>query len=1194
MKKDYIDKFKAINNQKLTLRFLSVLILVLFCEWLPVRAGEIETQQVKISLTLKNVSLTQAFNEIEKKSDFVFALADDVGKEALKKVSVDFSAASIEDILKKVLENTNLTYKMLEKQIVIYRNKEQLSTPVAAVKEVTQANTTIKGRVTDRAGEPIIGASVRLKGQENIGTITDIEGYFTLNVPRNAVLLISYVGYKQVDYPVKTPNNIKIVMSEDTELLNEVVVVGYSSQKKETLTGSIATLDNKELVASTTANLSNSLVGRVPGIVANQASGEAGDNASTIRIRGVATLNDGGKDPLIVIDGVQSTIETMNALDPNEISSISVLKDASSTAVYGVKGANGVIIVSTRRGSLGAPKISLSYRYGVTQLTSKLKMLNSYQYALFRNEAIRNDMEPGNYSYLFTDDELWKFQNNRDYTPEEVANLALTPAQKEALLNSEALYYGSHDYYNEQFGALSPQQQYNINISGGTDRMKYFVSLGAFNQLGVFKNAEYEGADVNSKYNRYNVRSNLDIDIHKNLKLSVDFGGQFEEKQGILDKDGSTESYNRHKEMLVNILCNPPYVGPGMVDGKLVSSFSKYNNPLSGKGASGFSPIANLLTREVLQNKTSNINMTARLDHSMDYLTEGLSLSGTISYSDVYTKGTSIRKWVPTYSACRNPENPSEILLFGGAEQPTTVSDNVHNNKWNRLYLEAKINYSRTFGKHAVTGLLLYNVQTTRYPGLQYNVPSNLIGTAGRFTYRYDERYLAEFNMGYNGSENFPEGKRFGFFPAYSLGWIVSNESFFPKHAWVSWLKLRGSYGEVGNDQIGGRRFLYLPSTWQNGGNYIGGGYYFGNTNGSAKDPYYTGASESVVGNPDVTWERAKKLNAGIDLYMFENRLTLVADYFHEKRDNILWNLGTVPSIVAATLAPTNIGKVSNKGYELTIGWSDKIRDFNYSISGNVSYADNKIEYMDEPSHPYEWMNTTGFSLGQYKGFRTDGFYNNQQEASNRPYIDLDGNHVRPGDIRYIDIDGDGVINAQDRTPIGYSNLPKFTFGSTINLEYKGFSLSVLFTGSYKGSLPMTSFYILNPFYMVNGNALEFQYDGRWTPEKAEQGITPTFPRASVRTYDSQNGAMNELWLRSTQFFRLKNVEIGYNFTKLGKLKKIGMSGIRVFVNGNNLYTWGSKLIDGYDPEQLDSGGATDGYLYPPTRTYNFGVNVQF
>ena len=317
---------------------------------------------------------------------------------------------------------------------------------------------------------------------------------------------------------------------------------------------------------------------------------------------------------------------------------------------------------------------------------------------------------------------------------------------------------------------------------------------------------------------------------------------------------------------------------------------------------------------------------------------------------------------------------------------------------------------------------------------------------------------------------------------------------------------------------------------------------------------------------------------------MFNNNLTVVADYFEERRANILWPLGTVPGIVAAELAPANIGKVHNRGYELSVGWNDRINDFTYGLGVNLAYAKNKIEYMDEPSYPYEWMNTTGFAIGQYKGFRMDGFYNNQQEASNRPYVDLDGNHVRMGDIRYVDIDGDGVINAQDRTPIGYSNLPLYTASSTVSLGYKGLSLSLLFTGSYGGSMPMSSFYILNPFYMVRGNALQFQYDGRWTPEKAEQGITPTFPRASVRNYDSQNGAMNDLWLRSTQFIRLKNAELAYTFQNVGKLRTIGISNVRVFLNGNNLLTWGSKLIDGFDPEQSDTGGASEGYLYPPRK----------
>ena len=1060
---------------------------------------------------------------------------------------------------------------------------------------------TISGVIIDeKTKEPIIGASIVTEKDKALGTISDYLGKFQLSLPQDInVLQVSYLGYATQRIELKGRSQLEIILQEDVQMISEVVVVGYGTQKKETLTGAITVIGNKELVQTPTANISNALVGRIPGISAIQSSGEPGDNASTIRIRGMATLNDAGNDPLIVIDGIQSTMSTLNALDANEIQNISVLKDASSTAVYGVKGANGVIIVTTKRGESGAPKISLSYRYGVSQLASKLKMLGSYEYALFRNEAIRNDMDTGKNSFIFSDDDLWKFKNNRDYTPAEIAAMNLTPEQKTALANSPAFYYSSHDYYAEQFGASSPQQQFNVNISGGGDRMRYFTSVGYFSQDGVFNNSQYAGMNANSSYNRYNVRSNLDIDVVKNLKLSVQFGGQFEDKAGIMGADGTTDSYSRHKEMLVMIFSTPPFRGPGLVDNKLVSTFVTNLNPLQSKGGGDYSPAAYLLTRPMLSQNISTLNSTAILKHTMDYLTPGLSISGTISYNDVYQKGVVTQQWVPTYSAARNPENPNEILFFGGVTQPTNVYENKYNdtelnNKWNRIYLEAKIDYVRTFGKHAITGLVLYNAQKTRDPSLAYNVPEGLLGWVGRATYMYDNRYLAEFNIGYNGTENFPPGKRFGVFPAYSLGWIITNEKFFPKNDLLTWVKIRGSYGEVGNDQIGGRRFMYLPNTWLYAGQNPGNGYYFGNTNGSSMDPYYTGSYESTIGNPNVTWERAKKVNIGAEIKMFKDRLSFVGDLFQEKRDNILWYLGTVPGIVAATLPPANIGKVSNKGYEIQLSWNDRINNFDYGISANVSYARNKIEYEDEASYPYDWMNETGFSLGQYKGFKSEGFYNNDAEASNRPYVGIDGNKVQAGDIRYVDIDGDGVIDANDKVPIGYSNLPQYTFGSTINLGYKGFYATVLFTGSYKGSMPMTSFYILNPFYMTNGAALQFQYDGRWTPEKVVEGIVPTFPRASLRNYDTQNGAMNDLWLRSSQYIKLKNVEIGYNFTKLGSLKRMGLSGVRVYVNGNNLYTWCSKLIDGYDPEQMDSGGASDGYLYPPMKNYNFGVNVQF
>ena len=1195
MNKSSIEETGYLNNLKHVLKIMRITLFLLFFCILFSSASNSYSQ--KITIKSGTTSIKRVCEEIEKNSEYIFVFSDNCEKLLDKKVNVDANSKNVTELLNALFSNTNLTYTILDKQIVVYESKE--NNPVKEVERIVSENTIqqpdrkqITGHIVDVKGLNVIGASIVEVGTTN-GTVSDVNGYFSLNVKNDATLRIRHIGC--IEQNINTSDGIifNIVLNEDTQALSEIVVVGYSSQKKETLTGAIATIKNEDLLTSTNANISNILVGRVPGISSTQASGEAGQNAAKLKIRGVATFNSSGQDPLIVIDGIQSSAEIFNALDPNEIDNISILKDASSTAVYGVKGANGVIIVTTKRGKSGSPKINVTYRYGLSRLASILKTVNSYDYAVFRNEAINNDKISGNYQFLFTEDELWKFKNNKDFTPEEVEAMPIPNEDKQLLKNSPALYYRSNNPVKDVFGGIAPQSQFNINFTGGENKFDYFVSLGHFAEEGVLNNSTYEGMDVNSKYNRYNVRSNIDVKVNKRMKILLDFGGQLHESDGTLASEG-TSMYFRYRELWNGIFGNPPYSGPGILDGKLVSGYSQETNPLANKGANGYSPVGVMLSRNMLKKRTSNMNITGKLEFDLDFIIKGLSLSGTISYNDTYSKGTMYNKEVPTYKVTRNPENQSEILFFGGTTGPYSVSDNLYNNKWNRLYLESKLFYSNTFDKHAVTGLLLYNVQTTKYPSLQYNVPQNLIGTASRITYAYDNRYFGEFNMGYNGSENFPEGKRFGFFPSFSAGWIISEEDFFPENVFISWLKTRFSYGFVGNDQIGGDRFLYLPNSWRSGGYWVLGGYPFGNTNGSYADPHYSGYMEDEVGNPHVTWEKAQKSNLGIDIYMFDNRLTFTGDYFQEKRNNILWNRGTIPGIVAADLAPANIGKVSNKGYELAIGWKDQLSHFLYGITFNLSYAKNKILFMDEPSHPYEWMNTTGFSIGQYKGYQMEGFYNNEEEASNRPYIEFDGNKVAPGDVRYIDINGDGKINAQDQTPLGYPNLPLYSFSSNIVFGYKGLSMNILLNGSRGGSILMNSLYISNPFYTVHGNALQYQFDGRWTPEKVEQGITPTFPKASIRTIDSQNGVVNDIWLNSTQFIRLKNIELAYTFTNLGRLKNIKLSSIKIYANGMNLFTWGAKLIDGYDPEQAASAESTEGFLYPPTKSCNFGINFQF
>lgn len=1064
----------------------------------------------------------------------------------------------------------------------------------ASISVIAQEKINIQGTVVDEQSAPLVGATIVEKGKSN-GVITNIDGKFSLTVNKGSVLRISYVGYKEKDIVITQVSPLFIQLTSEN-ILENIVVVGYGVQKKETVTGAIGTVKGADLLQSPVANISNSLVGRVTGITSTQASGEPGKNSTTLRLRGLSTINTQSQEPLIVIDGIQSTTEVLDAMDPYEVENMSVLKDASATAIYGVKGANGVIIVTTKRGTNDKPKINLSYNFGITHLATRLKMLNAYDYALYRNEAILNDKDPAMQKYLFSETDLWKFKNNRDYTPEEVNAMSLPDNQKQALLNAPAIYYKSHDYFKELFGGSAPQHQINLNVSGGNKDVRYFTSIGYFSQDGVFKNTDYHHADVNSFYKRYNLRTNFDFNFSKRWNLKVDIAAIFTNGGGILgsSSDGDiTQPYARHKAMLGAIMANPPFAGPGIIDNHLVGHYVDTTSPLLNKGISGWSPMTNLLTRPYLLTSQSNLNTNISLRHDLTYLTPGLSLTGKVSYNDVYFKSTYRQNSVPIYSVTRNPSNPNKLLFFGGDLNPSSVKDNYGNNKWRRIYLEINTNYERKFGKHAVTALYLVNAQKTYDPHLQFNVPAGLIGMAGRLTYRYDDKYLAEVNIGYNGSENFPKGKRFGFFPAFSVGWIVTNEQFIPQNDILNYMKIRASYGEVGNDQVGGRRFLYLPSTWGYGSdNYING-YYLGNTNGSTKDPYYHGAWETSVGNPNVTWERARKTNLGIEINMFKNRLTFVGDIFYEKRDNILWVPGVVPGLVGAELPPANIGKVSNKGYEIQLGWRDKNKDFSYSVLFNVSYAKNTIKYIAEPPYPYPWMNATGYSIGQYRGYLSNGFYNTEEELRLRPYTTVDGNKAQLGDIKFIDINGDGILDTKDIVPIGYSNYPRYTFSSTLNIVYKGFGLSLLFTGSAQGSMPLTDLYIRNPFYMGGGTAMQFQYDDRWTLEKIKRGIMPTFPRASTRTNSTINGLMSDFWLLSTDHIKLKNIELSYTLQNVKLIKRYSINSIRMYVNCNNLLSL-SKMIPGIDPEQQDSGGASGGYVYPMTRIINFGMNIQF
>ncbi len=1078
---------------------------------------------------------------------------------------------------------------------------------------------TVKSTVVDERGMAMPGVTVKLKGT-SIGTQTVSDGKFSLSVPsENSILVFSFIGYNSQELAANLLVQ-SVVMVPQTGSLNEVVVLAFGTQKKINVTGAISTVSGKDLVSTPVSNITNALVGSAPGISSTQTSGEPGANSSAIHIRGVATY--GNSTPLIVIDGIEQAAENpydqMNAMDANEIASVSILKDAASTAVYGIRGANGVIIITTKRGRIGKPSISFSTNTGFTKATNLQKDVTSYEYAVMRNDAIETSINSlGNASYnafLFSPEDLWKFQNDRDYTPAEVAAMTnLTSAQQAQLNASPALYYGSKDLYAEQFGGRGPQQQYNLNISGGTNNVKYFTSIGYFSQGSIMNNTQYDGANTGSTYNRYNFRSNFDIQVAKNWQVSVNLAGEF----GTTQSPGGNayapyDLSSRYAIIEQYIYDGNPFITPGIIDGHLINEFAGIpgtaDNPLgikSGSQIGSQNAVYNLLTSGEQSIYSTLLSNSIRVTHTMDYLTNGLSIHGTASYDDDYNKAILFDPTLPVYSFRRDPINPNNYDFYGGGVGANTFNSNPGGNyTWHKTYFDAGADYNRTFGNSTVTGLILGKASLYSIPTdlNNTNTPSGIMGLVGRGTYSYKERYLAEFDLGYNGTEQFAPGHRFGYFPAYSVGWIPTDESFFPKNNVVTFIKFRGSYGEVGNDQLSTangliRRYLYLPNTYTPNENQpnSGQGYYLGNSNGSTQNAYYPGTSEGAIGNPDVTWERAKKYDVGLDARFFTDRLTLTADVFKEDRDNILTTLGTIPDtygVASSSVPPVNVGKTTNHGYEVSLGYANKINQVGYSVTGSVSYAKNKIVYDAESPYPYYWQYKEGYSIGQYFGLVSDGFYNNPQQLATRPYNTFTSNQAVLGDIRYKDINGDGTIDAKDEVPIGYPNLPEFAYNLKLGFTYKGFDFSALFIGTANGSFYLNSGLTI-PFFKVAGNAWQWEYDGMWTPQKVASGAKITYPRATIDGNPSSNDFLvSNFWLISNNFQKLKNAEIGYTIPVGAFFKRASISSIRIYANGNNLFTWGAPLKKyGIDPETTDTGSP---YIFPITRVFNFGANVRF
>lgn len=1006
--------------------------------------------------------------------------------------------------------------------------------PISGMPVVNQQTKTVKGFIKDESGEPMAGVNVVVEGT-TIGTMTDGDGHFSLNVPsgKNRIK-VSYIGYKEQVLSVADRKELSIILREDSEVLDEVEVIGYGTQKKLTVTGAVSSIGTKELLRSPVPNVAQALTGKIPGMVTIQYSGQPGADDPAIFVRGISTLDAARAKPLIMVDGVE---RSFFRLDPNEIESVTVLKDASATAVFGVRGANGVILVTTKRGQEGKAQISVSTSASLQKPIRLSEYANSYEYAMAYNEQNANDGKP----VSFNDKVVEAFRTH-----------------------SDPLIYPDVNWTDEIMKPVSFQSQHNLNISGGTDRVRYFTSIGILTQDGLFKPLDL-GYKSNFSYNRYNYRANVDIDVTNSTLLSINLGGRLED----------TNEPNYRWELFKAINRATPFGGAGIQDGKWIHS-SPDNIGWTEGALSNADMMGYFYGMGYNQKIYNEINLDLSLKQKLDVVTKGLSITLKGSYNSGYTHKKNRGTGRPYYTAHRDPETDELFFRKFGEEAPLGYSES--SDRARNWYLEGSLNYERKFGKHNVSGLILYNQWRDQYPDPdKFNYPSisrGYVGLVGRATYDYANRYMIDFNIGYNGSENFAPGHRYGVFPAFSGGWILTEEPFMKNQKVINYLKIRGSYGIVGNDLMSTKsRFFYLPDAY----NPYGTDYNFG-TNVSGNRP---GATEMQIGNPLVSWEKAGKQNYGIDFSFLSEHLSGSFDYFIEKRHDILTTRNTAPSFIAINMPVVNIGKVDNKGFELVLRWNHNIGDFKYWINTNLSYAKNKIVYKDEVPHKYSWMYETCQSVGQPFGYIFDGFVTEEDVKGGKlPDQQL---VLQPGDAKYKDLNGDGVINENDMCPIGNPIYPRLTGGATFGFEYRNFDFSMLWAGSGKVSRFLGEG-LRVPFNGSTWGLMKYMLDDHWTPETAETAKTPRFSGTGNNNNYKRNST---LWLKDGSYIRLKNIQVGYTF-KGNWMKKIQLKNMRVYASCENLLTLDHLKIA--DPEATDNTR----FEYPLQMIFNMGLNLNF
>ena len=1028
------------------------------------------------------------------------------------------------------------------------------SETVAGV-EQQQTKRTITGTVvTGDTNEPAVGATVYLRNSTT-GTITDTDGKFSIAIEGlGGVLEFSYIGYKTQEVALVGQSNINVTLQPDNEVLDEVVVVGYGSQRKESVVGAISTLDVTKLIVPT-SNLSTALAGQLSGIVAMSRSGEPGKNsAADFYIRGVSSFT-GNTSPLVLVDGVERDLDLV---DTEDIASFSILKDASASAVYGVRGANGVILITTKKGAVGKPQVNVRTEFGFTQPTKKPKMVNSAQWAELYNEAYST-----NY-YSAEDIEMYRSGADPDLYP-------------------------NVDWFDTMFNNMAANQRVNLNITGGSDIVRYYVAGSFYNESSIYKNAgNIYGYDSSIRYNKFNFRANVDLNLTKSTVINLNLANIYEKSfgPGFGDTDSDIWSYL--------FMTSPNAFPVEYSDGRL-------SGPSTDSGYNPWNMLVHSGYREQFWNSAQSlIGVTQDIGALWEPL-KGLTANIKFSW-DAWNTTLQRRSKSPTFYHARGRAEDGSLIYDDengdGIWEPVhtgdeTLSYGIGRSGTMTRYVEGSLTYNRLFGEHRVGALFLYNHKiytNTQAGSSSASLPYKDQGIAGRLTYAFRDTYFLEVNMGYNGSENFARGHRFGFFPAVALGWMMSSEKWFePATKVIDMLKWKASYGKVGNDDIGGnRRWVYEPTI------VTGGSWYYGqsaNQGGS-------GIRVGEVENLEASWEEALKLNAGVEFSLF-NKVRVQADYFREKRQGIFLQRAGLPAIVGVSTVPyVNIGETLNQGFDATVEYMHKVNDDLFiTARGNFTFNRNKLINNDEPDREYRYQNCIGKPFGsggstQPFGLIALGLFESEEEIANSPVQNF--GEYRVGDIKYQDVNGDGIVDEQDAVAIGYTNLPEITYGFGATAQWKGWDFNLFFQGVARTSFFLSGSSIRSPFSTGNMERAainEDVYGNVWmSTNTAEQNAGVTYPRLSAGSGgagSTNNNRASTWWLRDGSFLRLKSMEIGYSLPQ-HILQKSFIKSLRFYISGNNLLCFSPFKL--WDPEK----GTSDGSGYPLNRTFSIGFNANF